>query len=287
MRAKEKNLAAATLPRPSAQFVSKRVPLYYQLEILLREKILSGAYAQGDQLPTEDVLIAEYGVSRITVRQALSALADDGLIERRQGRGTFIAERQNTVQQFEGTIHLTGSLNELILMGQKTPVKVLHRNLIRADAQTAELLGLEVGDPVSRVERLRLLDDQPYALLVNYFPAEIGVRLTLEDLSQGSVLEQLENKCGLRLQKGIQQITAALADPYVAGRLEVPVGSALLSIENTVHSTEEKPIEYVRVLYRSDLYRYRVLLTRDEDDRLLTAARKVSSRTRKPSTKRK
>jgi GntR family transcriptional regulator len=278
MRAKAKNLAAATIPKPSAQFVSTRVPLYYQLEILLREKINSGAYTQGDQLPTEDVLIAEYGVSRITVRQALSALADEGLIERRQGRGTFIAERQNAVPQFEGTIHLTGSLNELILMGQKTPVKVLARTLTKADAQTAELLGVEIGEPVSRVERLRLLDDKPYALLVNYFPAEIGVRLTLEDLSEGSVLEQLERKCGLRLQKGIQQITAALADPYVAGRLEIPVGSALLSIENTVYCTEGKPVEYVRVLYRSDLYRYRVLLTREENDHLARTALPTAKR---------
>jgi GntR family transcriptional regulator len=255
------------MTKPPAQFVSKRVPLYYQLEILLREKISSGVYAQGDQLPTEDDLIAEYGVSRITVRQALATLASEGLIERRQGRGTFIAERQQlmaqTESQFEGVIHLTGSLDELIAMGQKTPVKVLDNNLIKADAQSAELLGLQPGDPVSRIERLRLLDGKPYGLLVNYFPAEIGVRLTMKDLSQGSVLEQLETKIGLHLHKGIQEITAALADPYVAGRLEVPVGSALLSIENTIYDAEEKPVEYVRVLYRSDLYRYRVLLTRE------------------------
>ena len=268
--------------KPSAQFVSKRVPLYYQLEILLREKISAGHYAQGEQMPTEDDLIGEYGVSRITVRQALSALAAEGLIERRQGRGTFISERQGEVNQFAGTIHLTGSLNELIIMGQKTPVKVLNRNLIKADAQTADLLGIAVGEPVSRVERLRLLDKRPYALLVNYFPAEIGVRLSLEDLSEGSVLEQLESKCGIRLQKGEQQITAALADPYVAGKLEVPVGSALLSIENTVYDTEEKPVEYVRVLYRSDLYRYRVLLTRDADAPPVTKAKRAA-----PAAKRK
>lgn len=257
------------MTKPSAQFVSKRVPLYYQLEILLREKISSGFYRQGDQLPTEDELIAEYGISRITVRQALATLASEGLIERRQGRGTFIAERHGLTSQFEGqfegVINLTGSLDELIAMGQKTPVKVLDINLIKADAQAAELLGLQPGDPVSRIERLRLLDGKPYGLLVNYFPAEIGVRLTTEDLSEGSVLEQLETKIGIRLHKGIQQITAALADPYVAGRLEIPVGSALLSIENTIYGAEEKPVEYVRVLYRSDLYRYRVLLTRDLD----------------------
>ena len=79
--------------RPSTAFVSKRIPLYYQLENLLREKILSGAFAPGDRIPTESDLIRRYGVSRITVRQALTALAGEGLIERRQGRGTFVTDR--------------------------------------------------------------------------------------------------------------------------------------------------------------------------------------------------
>jgi GntR family transcriptional regulator len=244
-------------------FVSKRIPLYYQLENLLREKINSGAFAAGDRLPTESELIRQYGVSRITVRQALTALAEEGLIERRQGRGTFVAERKTKRRTFEGHIHLTGSLDEIIAMGLETPVKVIEMNRVEADQHEAELLGLQPGEPVYRIKRLRMREGKPYSLVLNYVPAEIGARLTREDLSAGALLRLLETKFGLRLRDAKQQITAALADPYVASMLDVRVGSALLSIERTVYTDDGRPVEYVHVLYRTDLYSYMVYLTRD------------------------
>jgi GntR family transcriptional regulator len=251
------------MPKTKSPFVSSRVPLYYQLENLLREKILSGVFVAGDRLPTESELIEQYGVSRITVRQALTALAEEGLIERQQGRGTFVTERRTRRRPFEGTIHLTGSLDELISMALDTPIKVLETTRVEADQHEAELLGLRPGEPVYRIKRLRLYEGKPFSLIVNYLPAEIGVRFTNEELSSGSLLKRLESKFGLRLQSARQQITADLADPYVAGLLDVRVGAPLLSIERTVYTEDGRPIEYVHVLYRSDRYNYTVMLTRD------------------------
>jgi len=264
------------MPRPSSAFVSRRIPLYYQLENLLREKILSGTFAAGGRLPTESELIQQYGISRITVRQALTSLADEGLIERRQGRGTFVAERRTPRRRFEGTIHLTGSLDELIAMAQDTPVKVLEMNRIEADPHEAELLGIEPGEPIFRFKRLRLREGTPYSVIVNYFPAEIGARFTREELSSGSISRILETKFGLRLSEARQQITATLADPHIAGLLEIPVGSALLSIERSVYTDTGRLVEFVRVLYRTDLYSYSVLLTRDPD--VLAAAARAKPR---------
>jgi GntR family transcriptional regulator len=254
------------MTKPSTAFVSKHIPLYYQLENLLREKIASGAFAAGDRLPTENDLIRQYGVSRITVRQALTALAEEGLIERRQGRGTFVAGRRTKRRTFSGQTHLTGSLDEVIAMGVDTPVKVIEMHRIEADPHEAELLGLQAGEPVYRIKRLRSREGKPYSFVVNYLPAEIGARLTRDDLSSGALLQLLEKKFGLRLKDAKQQITAALADPYVAGLLDVRVGSALLCIERTVYTTEGKPVEYVHVLYRSDLYSYTVYLTREQEN---------------------
>ncbi len=252
------------MARPRSSFVSSRVPLYYQLENLLREKITSGFFVAGDRLPTESELTTQYSVSRITVRQALSALADEGLIERRQGRGTFVAARRTPQRKsFDGTIHLTGSLDELIEMGLETPVKVLAMNRVEADMHEAEILGLKAGEPIYRLKRLRARDGQPYSLIVNYLPAEIGARLTREELGSGALLRLLETKFGLELRDAKQRITAALADPYVAGLLNVRIGSPLLSIERTVFTMDDRPIEYVHTLYRSDLYGYTVYLTRD------------------------
>lgn len=167
------------MAKPKSTFASSRIPLYYQLENVLREKITSGAYAGGDRLPTEIELIEEYKVSRITVRQALSALADEGLIERKQGRGTYITERKSKKRKFTGKIHLTGSLDELIEMGMDTPVKVLEMNRVDADLHEAELLQLKVGSPIFRLKRLRLVDGKPYSLILNYLPENIGSRLTM------------------------------------------------------------------------------------------------------------
>ncbi len=250
------------MPKPKSAFVSRRIPLYYQLENLLREKILSGACAAGERLPTESELIRQYGVSRITVRQALAALAEEGLIERQQGRGTFVAERRTRRKPFEGPTHLTGSLDELLAQAHDTPIKVLETNRLAADRHEAELLGLRPGEPVYRIKRLRLHEGKPLSLIVNYLPAEIGVRFTPEELSSGSLLLRLETKFGLRLQSARQQITAELADPYVAGLLDVRVGAPLLSLERTVYTDDGRPVAYVHMLYRSDRFNYSVLLTR-------------------------
>ena len=250
--------------KQKAAFVSSRIPLYYQLENVLREKITSGAFESGERMPTESDLIEEYGVSRITVRQALQALSNDGLIDRHQGRGTYIAARKSKKRKFTGTIHLTGSLDELIEMGMDTPVKVLEMNRVEADVHEAELLQIKVGTPIYRLKRLRLVDGKPYSFILNYLPEEIGAKLTLAELSSGAVLRTMETKFGLNLDNAIQEIKAELADPYVAKLLDIRVGSALLSIERTVYTDKGKPVEYVHTLYRSDLYGYSVKLVREK-----------------------
>ncbi len=251
------------MAKQKISFVSSRIPLYYQLENVLREKISSGAFEPGDRMPTEIELIEQYGVSRITVRQALQALADDGLIERKQGRGTLVAARRSRKKRFSGTIHLTGSLDELIAMGMDTPVKVLEMNRVDADAHEAELLEIKPGTPIFRLKRLRLNEGKPFGLIINYLPDEIGSSLTMAELSSGALLHTMETKLGLKLDNAIQQIHAELADPYVAKLLDVRVGTALLSIERTVYTDENKPVEYVHTLYRSDIYGYSVKLVRD------------------------
>lgn len=252
------------MPKPKRVFANSRVPLYYQLENVLRERIASGEFGPGERIPTELELIEQYGVSRITVRQALQALADEGLIERKQGRGTVVAARKIKRRKFSGIIHLTGSLDELIEMGMDTPVKVLEMNKIQADQHEAELLKIKTGTTIYRLKRLRMNEGKPFGLIVNYLPEEIGSSLTMSELSSGALLNIIENKLGYKLESALQEIRAELADPYVAQLLEVRIGTALLSIERTVYAEGERPVEYVHSLYRSDLYGYSVKLVREK-----------------------
>src|SRR5262249_48305790 len=258
----------------SSEFVSKSIPLYYQLENLLRERIMSGAVAAGDRLPTESELIRQYGVGRITVRQALAALAEDGLIERRRGRGTFVTERKTKRRAFEGQIDLTGSLDEIIAARKDMMLKVIEMNRVEADLREAELLGLEPGEAVYRVKRLSMRDGKPFGLTVSCLPAEIGERLTGEDLSLGSLLQTVEARFGLKGMSARQQITATLARPYLAKLLDVPVGAPLLSIERTDYTDEGRPVEFTHGLYGADLYSFVIRLTREKDVPRKTAGKR-------------
>src|SRR5215470_19046067 len=143
-----KSFADRIMTKPSSEFVSKSIPLYYQLENILREKIASGVFSAGARLPTESELIRQYGVGRITVRHALAALVKEGLIERRRRRGTFVTERKTRRRAVEERIDLTGSLDEIIAAGADLSFKVIDMNRVEADPYEAELLGLAAGDPL-------------------------------------------------------------------------------------------------------------------------------------------
>jgi len=251
------------MPRREQNFIDKRVPLYYQLENLLRERIISGEFKPGQKIPTEMELIKQYGVSRMTVRQALQTLTNEGLIERKQGRGTIVAKRKTKYRKFSNVVHLSGSLDELIKMGMETSVKVLEMNKVVADKYEADFLQIKPGTKVYRLKRLRICEGEPFGLIVNYLPEEIGSALTISELSSGAILSIIENKLGYRLERATQEIRAELADAYVAKVLEIPVGTALLSIERVVYTDKDKPVEYVHSLYRSDLYGYSVHLVRE------------------------
>ena len=129
------------MAKPKTTFVSSRIPLYYQLENVLREKITSGTFTGGERLPTEIELIEQYGVSRITVRQALSALAEEGLIDRKQGRGTFVIEAsdQSDVERF---VTLVADGRKL-----KAEVTALTSAASTADAEAANRLAIPATPP--------------------------------------------------------------------------------------------------------------------------------------------
>jgi len=250
------------MTKPSSEFVSKSVPLYYQLENILREKIISGVFASGARLPTESELIRQYGVGRITVRHALAALVKDGLIERRRRRGTFVTERKTKRSAFEERIDLTGSLDEIVAAEASGVFKVVEMIRVDADPQEAELLGLGTGDPLYRVKRLGLREGKPYNLTLDYLPAVIGERLTAEELSAGGLLQTLETKFGLKLKSATQRITATMADAYLAKLLDVRVGSPMLSIERAVYTASDLPAVFSQALFGADLYGYAIRLSR-------------------------
>lgn len=238
----------ASSGRPPA-FVTHAVPLYYQLSVVLKEKILSGHFSAGDRIPTEAQLSSEYGVSRITVRQALSELEEEGLIRREAGRGTFVSE----LPVFTGAMQVEGSLDDLITMAMTTSVQLIDLRAVKATPQQALALRVPVGAPLTRCTRLRFHQNEPFACVVNLLPLEIGRRLLRSDWKRGSVLKALE-RLGHPIEDAEQTVKASLADAALARLLKTRIGAPLLSVERVVRTAERRPIESTHTFYRSDIY---------------------------------
>lgn len=243
---------------PSASFASAEVPLYYQLSTILREQILSGSYQRGDQLPTEAQLVAEFGVSRITVRQALHSLEEEQLIKREAGRGTFVTG-SSTVPD---TIEMDGSLDDLISMGQATSVKLIDLREVAATRQDAEVFGIEEGDRVMQCTRLRLYHGEPYSYIIDRLPKAIADRFEDHDWETGAILESLA-RLGLRPGNAEQSVRATLANASLANVLHTAIGAPLLSVDRVVHTEAGEAVERVHTYYRSDIYSLKMHLTRD------------------------
>lgn len=247
--------------RRAPKFVSRQVPLYYQLETVLRQHISSGKWAVDQRIPTEAELGTEYGVSRITVRQALASLEAEGLLRREAGRGTFVKD----APKFTGTLKLEGSLDDFISIVKTTSAKVISVEKMQASPEEAELLGLEPGAPIIRCVRVRSHRGEPYSLVVNDIPYQIGKKLSKADWS-GPVTDTLQKKLGLQMGDARQSIRASLADVETANILGIRVGAPLLSVDRVVYTEEGIPIDRVLTHYRSDIFSFTVHLRKDHTD---------------------
>jgi GntR family transcriptional regulator len=271
--ARQQQDSAVTIGRSGKPvFVDRSIPLYYQLANLLSEKITSGELKTGDRLPTEVELVEEYGISRITVRQALRLLEEEGLIRREVGRGTFV----NEYRPFTGALKVEGSLDDVISLGQN-PVKVIEVKTIKAAPEDAALLGIEVGSPIVRATRIRLHHGEPYSHIVNDLPAEIGKRLTRNDW-KNVILRTIEEKLHIPLRDAEQTVRASLADARLARLLNTKVGAPLLAVERVVRTDHGRVVERVRIHYRSDLYAMKVHLNREHAEAHWGFARPRKSR---------
>ncbi len=247
-----------------ASLIDERLPtpLYHQVYLVLRNKILSGAYAFEETLPGEQETMELFGVSRITAKRALDELAEDGFVKRERGRGTKVIYRAPT-PPVEASIE--GLLENILAMGLETQVDLLEFGYVKPDAEVSALLRCNPGDPVQRAIRIRRIEDEPFSHLTTYVPEDIGRTFGREDLASRPMLALLE-RSGIVIGRAEQTISATLADALVARTLDVQLGSPLLSIRRIVFSRDERPVEYISALYRPDRYQYRMNLTRVGED---------------------
>src|SRR6266699_3592826 len=229
----------------SAIYRNSPLPRYFQLKEIMRERIRSGEWKPGELIPSERELSEKYGISRMTARQAITELVNEGLFYREQGKGTFVSQRKITQQ----LIHLTGFTEDIRARGQRPGTKVLSATMCPADETTAEKLRINPGTLIFRLQRLPLADDEPLAIELSQITFKDCERLLEEDLEQNSLYRLLETKYGIPLMEADQELEAGLTGSEEAQLLKISLGRPVLFTRRITYTERNQPIECAKDAY--------------------------------------
>jgi GntR family transcriptional regulator len=232
---------------------SSPVPLYFQLSQQLEEAIEQGKLLPGTLLGNEIELAGRLGLSRPTVRQAIQALVDKGLLVRRRGVGTQVVH-----SQVRRPLELSSLYDDLEAAGQRPATRVLKVAVIPATAEVAAALGIAEGTDVRLIERLRLTHGEPIARMRNYLPLK-PLDPTHEEL-ESTGLYRLMRNAGTTLHSARQSIGARTATADEAALLAEPDGAPLLTMQRTAFDDTGRAVEYGNHLYRASRYTFELQL---------------------------
>jgi GntR family transcriptional regulator len=204
----------------------------------LRRAILAGEFPLGAKLPNEDQLCDRFNVSRVTIREAVRGLIEDGYVVRRQGSGTYVTRRPQLLNSldtnFSYTEYIEGS-------GLKPGTKLLGARSTAADAETAEALGVASGTPIVEVRRIRTADRRPAIYSVDALPADLVDPVADRDALHGS-LYRLLTAAGHPVAHAEAIVVPAVADREIAGLLDVVPGTPLQHLRQTDYDLDGRPV---------------------------------------------
>ncbi len=224
---------------------SKPIPLYYQIADDIKRRIADKELKPGDKLPTEQWLIEAYGVSRITVRRALSELIADGTVERTRGHGPVVAQPKLNRQ----VLRLTGLHEEMSKAGLAPTSKI--NAVVRKPAQgvVARQLGLDDGATVLSFRRLRLADGQPIATQVCYLPDALCPGFDPKRLERDSLYRILEQDYGLVIDYANQTVGVKVPGKRLVEELQLGECVGLLQMSRTTYLKSRQAVEYTQIYY--------------------------------------
>ncbi|KKI90882.1 GntR family transcriptional regulator [Bacillus sp. SA1-12] len=227
------------------------LPLYYQLEELLKKAIESKEFNPGDFLPSERELSKIYQISRMTVRQAVMNLVKKGYLTREKGRGTFVSN-QKLEQNMKGLTSFTEEMQARQLVPES---KLLYFKISPVQQNLQDRLNLEAGELIYTFTRLRLANGEPIALETSYLPVNLVPGLTKEILEQ-SLYFYIEENLGLKIGHATQTVEASLADEEEMKYLNIKKGMPVLIKHRETFINNGTQLELVRSAYRADKYKY-------------------------------
>lgn len=228
-------------------------PKYLQVRSILIRR-LAAEFSPGDRLPTEHALCEEFGVSRDTIREALQGLESEGLIRRQRGQGTFLVRLPAKPRDER----VTGLVEDFTELKRNTSTRILESSVVRPPSNISDALRVRGGEPLYRIQRLRVLDNEPFAHHDAFLPVEIGIRLSRLDLRRTTLFREIQDTLGITVYEEYQHIDAIVADTDVAALLNIPVGAPLLVVRRVLAEGGAGPAMFFQTHFRSDRYYYTV-----------------------------
>lgn len=232
-----------------------RLPLYQRLRDQLAEQIANNRWRPGEAIPTEAALSSEYCLSTGTVRKAIDMLVNDNILERQQGRGTFIRR-----PQFQSSLFRFFRFQTAAGERQVPESRILSMEPMSAPSAVAQMLGLPQGAPVIRMVRLRLLDAQPVLAEEIWLPRiQFHALLDIDMDQQGPLLYPIyEEFCGQVVAYAEETLTADAVDEVHARLLHIPINSPVVVIERLARNYAGQPLEWRRSRGHASHFRYSV-----------------------------
>ena len=231
--------------------MKSRVPRYHQIADALRDRIRSRSLAPGERLDNQRRLAQSFGVTLMTLRQALEVLERDGLITRRHGLGTFAAAPSVDYD----ILHFRAFAGDLIAVGENVATRFLRAQPARADRDAARELGLDPGTRVFALERLRLVDGHPTSFQVSHLAEALGVEVAKADLAVTPLRQVLAFKLGIEITAARETVSAETLPARAARELGCAPGVPCFRSDRVSTDAESRPIVYDRVFIPGDRFR--------------------------------
>ena len=247
------------MPRPVEKGTAQ--PRYAQVEQQLRARILSGDWQPGQALPPETELAQQFGVARMTARQALDGLRREGLLTRARGRGTFVTSPR--IERELSRMH--GFSEDMRARGMVPSSRLLAREVVPAPSEVSDRLQLGPREAVIHLRRLRLADAVPMALESSYFNYALCQAILEADLESGSLYSFLQERVGLQILHASQELEATLPSQAEADLLGITRRQPVLVIHQITYvgaETGDMPAITGRTVYRADRYRFQLEVPR-------------------------
>ena len=260
--------------------MASRVPRYHQIAQTLRERIAASGQGPGDRLDNQRTLAREFGVTLMTLRQALDLLERDGLIARRHGLGTFVARPSIDYD----ILQLRALAGDLSALGEDVATRFLRSRFEPADRRVAEALGLDEDAEVFVLERLRLVDGRPVSFQASYLPAALGAEVSRADLAVTPLRQVLTFKLGIEITAARETVSAVPLDRRAARELGCRPGIAAFRSDRVSVGAAGTPIVYDRVFIPGDRFRITRNLKYDTPIASREAGRMSAEGAKKPNS---